>query len=281
MAAETYITTPDGVRLRYWQEGPAGAPNLVFLAGWVQTAAQFVKQVEHFKKNYRVTTYDHRGHGDSDKPAYGYRMYRLAADLEALLAQLDLQDVTLVGHSMGASVTWAHWDVFPHDRIAKLVFVDQARTLTFNPAWTEQEKADAGAVFSPEVLFDTVNALRGPQGKEIWTATARQFFTPGVDPKVFEWALQNSMKSPPEVAAAMMLDHASMDWGDVFPRITVPVLVVGAKCSLMPPAAMEWIVKQVPNSRLVTFEKEERGSHFMFIENPDKFNRMLEDFLAE
>ncbi|KAI0837952.1 alpha/beta-hydrolase [Hypoxylon sp. FL0890] len=281
MTSETYITTPDGVRLRYWQEGPSGAPNLVFLAGWMQTAAQFKKQVAYFKKDYRVTTYDHRGHGDSDKPTYGYRVYRLAADLESLLTQLDLRNVTLIGHSMGSSIMWAHWDIFPHDRISKLVFVDQPRTLAFNPAWTEQEKAEAAAVFSPDTVFDIVNALRGPQGKETWMGMAKQFFTPDVDPADFEWALQNSMKSTPEIAAALLQDHSFIDWGDVFPRITVPVLVVGAKGSLMPVAGGEWIAKQVQKGRLVTFEKEEGGSHFMFFENPGKFNRILEEFLTE
>ncbi|KAI1417297.1 alpha/beta-hydrolase [Hypoxylon sp. FL1857] len=281
MATETYITTPDGVRLRYWQDGPEGAPNLVFLAGWVQTAAQFNKQVEYFKKNYRVTTYDHRGHGDSEKPAFGYRVYRLAADLESLLTQLDLRDVTLIGHSMGSSVIWAHWDIYAHDRIAKLVFVDQARTLTINPAWTEQETAEAAAAFTPEALFGIVNALRGPQAKETWLGMVNQFFTPNVDPADFEWAVQNSTKSTPEIAAALMQDHATMDWADVFPRITAPVLVVGAKGSLVPPAGTEWISKQVPKGRLVLFEKEEGGSHFMFVENPGKFNRILEEFLKE
>lgn len=281
MATETYITTPDGVRLRYWQEGPPNAPNLVFLTGWVQTAAQFKKQVEYFKKNYRVTTYDHRGHGDSDKPSFGYRVYRLAADLESLLAQLDLRNVTLIGHSMGAAILWAHWDIFPHTRISKLVFVDQARTLTYNPAWTDQEKAEAGSVFSPDGVYDIMNALRGPQWKDTWTTMARQFYTPEVDGAEFEWALQNSLKATPESAAALIQDLAITDWGDVFPRVTVPVLVVGAKGSVAPVAGMEWIAKQVQKGRVVVFEKEEGGSHFMFFENPEKFNRILEEFLAE
>lgn len=120
-----FITTPDGVRLHYTQDGPSSGPNVVFIPGWVQTAAQFKKQVAHFKQKFHVTTYDHRGHGESDKPAYGYRVSRLAADLEFLLKELDLRDVALVGHSMGSSVIWAHWDLFAHDRIKKVAFVDQ------------------------------------------------------------------------------------------------------------------------------------------------------------
>ncbi|KAI1379027.1 alpha/beta-hydrolase [Hypoxylon crocopeplum] len=279
MASNFITTTPDGVRLRYWQDGPTSGPNVVFLPGWVQTAAQFKKQVEHFKTHYRVTTYDHRGHGDSDKPSFGYRVARLAADLECLLVQLDLRDVTLVGHSMGSSVIWAHWDLFAHDRLRKLVFVDQAPALTADPAWSPEQVAEAGAVFSAAQRFDVAAALRGPQWKEAWTGLSKGFFSPDVDPKDFEWALEQQMKAPPEVAAALMLDHAAQDWRDVIPRINVPTLVVGAKGSMVAVQGMEWITKQIPGARLEIFEKEEGGSHFMFWENPEKFNRILEEFL--
>ncbi|KAI0897268.1 alpha/beta-hydrolase [Annulohypoxylon nitens] len=285
MAAETktgFITLPDNVRLAYSQSGPVSGPNIVFITGWIQTAAQFHKQVSHFSKRFRVTTYDHRGHGDSDKPSFGYRVPRLAADLEALLTQLDLKDVTLVGHSMGASTIWAHWDLFPRTRVRKVVFVDQARTLTWNPAWSEEERRKAGAVFSPEALFQTMNLLAGPEGEETRKVFGKQFYSEGVDPEELRWASEKAAVAPPLVASQMMLGHALADWGDVFPRFTVPVLVISAKGSLVPVESGEWIVKQVgANARQVVFEKEEGGSHFMFFENPEKFNKVLEEFLDE
>ncbi|KAI1658776.1 alpha/beta-hydrolase [Daldinia decipiens] len=274
-----YVTTSDGVRLRYWQDGPLSGPNVVFIAGWVQTAAQFKKQVEHFKTKYRITTYDHRGHGESDKPTFGYRISRLAADLEALLTQLDLRNATLVAHSMGSSVTWAHWDLFPHDRISKLVFIDQSPSMTANPEWTPAQVAEAAAIFQPSQRFDIANALRGPQWKETWTALSRSFYTPDADPKDIEWALAQSMKASPENAAALMADHVAIDYRDIFSRINVPTLSFAARGSLFPTAALEWIAKQT-GGRVEVFEKEEGGSHFLFWENPEKFNRILEGFLS-
>ncbi|KAL7621424.1 hypothetical protein AAE478_008746 [Parahypoxylon ruwenzoriense] len=275
-----FVTTPDGVRLHYTQQGPPSGPNLVFLAGWAQTSAHFRKQVEHFSAKFRVTTYDHRGHGESDKPAFGYRVYRLAADLEAVLAELDLRDAVLVGHSMGAAVIWAHWDLYPHDRIKKLVFIDQAATLTANPAWTPEQAALAAAVFPAARRFELANALRGPQWKETWSAMARSFYSPDIPPADFEWALREQMKMPSELAGALIQDHAAADWRDVFPRINVPTLVVSARGSLLPVEGLEWIAKQIPGARLEVFGKEEGGSHFMYWENPDKFNKILEEFLA-
>ncbi|KAI2620533.1 alpha/beta-hydrolase [Hypoxylon sp. NC1633] len=280
MAANYITTVPDGVRLRYWQEGPASGPNVVFLAGWMQTAGSFKKQVAHLKTSYRVTTFDYRGHGDSDKPAFGHRVQRLAADLENLLTQLDLRDVTLVGHSMGSSIIWAHWDLFAHDRIRKLVFVDQARTLTINPAWSPEQIAEAGAVFPEDQRFAVANNMATPAWKDAWVPLFRSFWSPEVDPKDLEWVQEQAMKAPAETAAQLMLNHCGMDWKDVISRITVPTLVVGAKGSVVPVKGMEWIAKQIPGSRLELFEKEERGSHFMFWESPEKFNRILEEFLA-
>ncbi|KAK6956250.1 hypothetical protein Daesc_001524 [Daldinia eschscholtzii] len=283
MASDTsksgYVTVADGIRLRYWQDGPASGPNVVFIPGWVQTAAQFKKQTEHFKAKYRVTTYDHRGHGESDKPSFGYRISRLAADLEAVLTHLDLRNAVLVGHSMGAAVLWSHWDLFPHDRISKLVFIDQSPSMTVNPTWSPEEATEAGAVFQPSQRFDIASGLRGPQWKEAWTGLARSFFTPDVDPEDFEWSLAQQMKSSPETAAALIADHVALDHRDVFPRINVPTLVFAGRGSVFPTAAAEWIAKQT-GGRAEVFEKEEGGSHFLFWENPEKFNRILEEFLT-
>ncbi|KAI1779094.1 alpha/beta-hydrolase [Hypoxylon cercidicola] len=276
-----FITLPDGVRLRYTQEGPESGPNVVFIPGWVQTAAQFKKQAAHFRGKFRVTTYDHRGHGESDKPAFGYRVTRLAADLDSLLAQLDLRDVTLVGHSMGSSVIWAHWDLFAHDRVGKVVLVDQAPAITVDPSWTPEQAAAAGSVFPVGQRFELARALRGPEWRAAWEGLTRSFFSPGVAAEDLEWTLAQQMKASRETAAALFLDHGAMDWRDVVPRIDVPALVVGARGSLFPPQGMEWVGRQIPGARFVMFEKEEGGSHFMFWENPDKFNRILEEFLLE
>jgi pimeloyl-ACP methyl ester carboxylesterase len=51
-----------------------------------------------------VVAYDHRGHGQSDHPPYGYRMARLAADTHEVIEALGLSDITVVAHSMGCGV---------------------------------------------------------------------------------------------------------------------------------------------------------------------------------
>src|SRR5690242_14380892 len=85
------ITTGDSCSLAYSQQGPGNGKPLLFIHGWRQTAGQWKKQISHFAEvGFRVTTYDMRGHGDSEKPAFGYRISRLAADLNDLLTALQL-----------------------------------------------------------------------------------------------------------------------------------------------------------------------------------------------
>lgn len=272
-----HISTNDGVRLAYTQTGPASGDNILFIPGWRQTAAQWHKQVSHFQTSYRVTTFDYRGHGDSDKPASGHRIYRYAADLLDLLTQLKLRQVHIVGHSMGCSIIWAFFDIYPtqaRDLLAGIVLVDQSPCMIADPAWTPEQAKQLAAIFSPSTAFEL--------GKDIAPATAglvKGMFTAGADAKDVEFALERSSLMSDEAASALLRDHASKDWRDVLPRLDIPALVVAAEGSVFPAEGVKWISEQIPGARFVTFEKEEGGSHFMFYENPDKFNGAVEDFL--
>jgi pimeloyl-ACP methyl ester carboxylesterase len=66
----------------------------------------------------------------------------------------------------------------------------------------------------------------------------------------------------------------------VIPNITLPTLVVGGRASVVPWKSQVWIQKQVRGSRIEIFEENEAGSHFMFMENPDKFNRIVREFIG-
>ena len=83
-----------------------------------------------------------------------------------------------------------------------------------------------------------------------------------------------------EYAAALLYNHSTQDWRRVIPRITLPTLVVGGKVSVVPWKSQVWIQKQVRGSKIEIFEESEGGNHFMFMENPDKFNRIVRDFMG-
>ena len=76
-----------------------------------------------------------------------------------------------------------------------------------------------------------------------------------------------------------MRNHANLDWRDVIAKIRLPTLAIGAYASLAPATCMPWVAAQIPGSRLEMFAADEGGSHFMFVENSSKFNRVVLEFL--
>jgi non-heme chloroperoxidase len=277
-AATRSATTNDGIVLRY-EEAGSGKP-LVCIPGWSQTAAQFKHQLSGLSDRYRVIAVDMRGHGESDKPDNGYTIQRLAKDVQDLLVARNLTDVTLMGHSMGSSVIWSYWQLWGKERLAKLIFVDQMPMITADPAWSAQEKEDSGAIFDPISLYDTMNKLAGPDGVKTTEGFIGGMFTKAYSRSEVEWVVKQNLKMPREYAAALLYNHSTQDWRRVIPRITLPTLVVGGKVSVVPWKSQVWIQKQVRGSKIEIFEESEGGNHFMFMENPDKFNRIVRDFMG-
>jgi pimeloyl-ACP methyl ester carboxylesterase len=277
--AEGFVTTNDGVRLHYLEAG-TGDP-LVLVPGWSQTAEEWKYQLDGLSAHHHVYAVDMRGHGKSDKPDHGYRIARLAVDLHDFLVAKNLTDVTIDGHSMGCSVIWGYWELFGSERIKKLILTDQMPAILGNPAWSDAEKADAGPILMPDKLFPLLDSLAGPDGQKTTVGFLKTMFTPDIAESEFNWALAQNLEMPRKYAAALLYDHAAKDWRDVIPKINVPTLVIGAKGSLVPWTSVAWIAGQIKGSTLAIFEKNEAGYHFMFIQNPAKYNALIEDFLAK
>ena len=94
------LTTNDGTVLYYkdWGSGPA----VVFSHGYPLSSDAWEYQMLFLSQHgYRVIAHDRRGFGRSSQPGQGYDYDTFADDLAALIDALDLNDVTLVGHSMG------------------------------------------------------------------------------------------------------------------------------------------------------------------------------------
>lgn len=269
----------DGTRLHYIEAG-YGRP-VVLVPGWSQTAAMYADQIDELSRSYRVIALDMRGHGDSDKPAGGYRMARLAQDLHEFLHGMRLEDVVLGGHSMGCSVIWSYWEHYGRDHIGKLVLIDQAPAVTAWPGWSDEQKALAGALFTPESLYQTAAAIGGPDGAKATEGFVNgAFFTKAYPRDKLGWVLAENLKFPRPEAARLLVDHCCQDWRDVIRTIDVPTVVFGGTASFFNPRSQQWIAEQIPGARAHIFAEAEGGSHFMFMENPARFNALVRDFVG-
>jgi pimeloyl-ACP methyl ester carboxylesterase len=270
------------LQLHHLEQG-AGQP-LVLVPGWSQTAAFFRKQLVGLSDSYRVIAVDMRGHGESPKPPTGYRIARLAQDLHEFIVAKDVHDIVLGGHSMGASVIWSYLEQFGADRIAKLIFIDQAPLVTHGPALEGVALKEAGAAFTPEALYGTASAVAAAQGAVVDGLKAA-FFSGAITAEDVAFHKEETLRMPAEFAARLLLDHGSQDWRDVIehliPALKLPTLVVsGALGTIFPPESQVWIAARIPGSTLAIFSAEERGSHFMFWENPEKFNAVVRAFVG-
>lgn len=272
------VTVSDGVQLRYLEAG--SGPTLFMIPGWSQTAEQFRHQLDGLSDRYRVIALDMRGHGESDKPPFGYRIARLAKDVHDVLEALDLRDVALLGHSMGCSVIWCYWDLWGAERLSKLLLIDQMPFIVANPAWEAEERELAGAILDAEALYGTVNGLAGPGGGAVTDGMISSMLTAGCAPDDKAWIIARNLRMARPDAATLLYNHATQDWRDVIPRIDIPTLVVAGRISFIPWKSVAWVHEQIRGSQFEIFEEEEGGQHFMFIENAPKFNRVVADFLG-
>lgn len=272
-----YLTTRDGVRLHYLEAGVG--PHMLLVPGWSQTAAQWGKQIEDFSRTHHVVALDLRGHGDSDTPAHGYRIARLAADVHEALSILDLDEVVVIAHSMGCSVMWSYWDLFGAERLSSLVLVDQPAVQVADPAWPEGEAAKLAAIFDHATISDLVGGLRGDDAEAVTRRVIGGMFTAHTPPAEVEWAIQRNLTFARANAGTLFIDHCYQDWRDVLARITVPTLVVAGEISIFPASGVQWVAEQIPGAQLRIFSGDERGGHFMFWENSTLFNQVVRDFL--
>ena len=96
------IVTDDGTRLHFRDWG-TGRP-ILFLAPWAMTCGWWDYHLASLSAGgFRCIAFDRRGHGRSDEPADGYDFDTLADDVQTVITALDLRDVLLVGHSVGAA----------------------------------------------------------------------------------------------------------------------------------------------------------------------------------
>lgn len=272
------VYTNDGVRLSVIDKGQ-GQPFLI-LPAWSNAAIEYWRQIEEFARDHRVIAVDARGHGASEKCEHGYRVSRLAADLDGLLRELDVSSAIVMGHSMGCSVIWAYLDLFGPGKLAKLILVDQAATQLIQPWWSQQEQLDYGCRNTIEDIFDLCANLTGPAGEQKTRELFLGLFTPSFPIEEAEAIVQEVLKMPRRHAAALMLDHAPRDWRDIISRIELPTLVVGARKSVFPAESQAWIADQIPGAGLEIFEEADGGSHFMCMENARRFNAVVRGFLA-
>lgn len=264
-----FFTTNDGVSIHYEVAG-TGKP-LVMIHGWDQSSKAFCNNVPVLSQKYMVITVDMRGHGDSDKPTYGYHMERLSKDLEELLEHLDLNDVTLFGWSMGCSVIWGYWDLFRAKRLSKLILCGEA------PLNLIQEDNPWGFA-DYETLVGLDKAINENHDATLEGFDVGMFNKEENKEKYLAQFVEESLKFPAKECGFLLKHHCYTDWRDIIPTINLPTLILAEYAdvgSLVKREANQWTHAHIEDSEMVTFD----SGHVLFLEEAEKFNQVVSEFM--
>ena len=117
-----FVSSADSVKIHYIEAGKG--PAILFVPGFTAPGWMWEKQINYFAKTHRVVAMDPRAQGESSQTAEGLYPAARAGDIKAVVDQLKLAPVVLVGHSMGAAEVAAYVDQFGTDTLSALVFVD-------------------------------------------------------------------------------------------------------------------------------------------------------------
>lgn len=260
----SYVTTPDGVRLRTCDRGD-GERTIVLVHGWKMSHRIWDHTIAGLVDRFRVAAFDLRGMGESDKPKGSYDFGELAGDLGFVICELGLEEVTLVGWSMGCTVSLEYLRRGGAG-VAKLVLVNGPIKLTATPdfPWTLTEE-------QLEAYLEDVER-RWPSQERRFTREA--FREPHED--VVDWIYHIALQTPLDVVLRVVRHQAQLDYRDFLPQISVPTLAVyGRYDPYYPVELAAYIAGRVPRGEQVIFE---RSAHFVMMEEAERFESVLAEF---
>jgi non-heme chloroperoxidase len=266
------MTTNDKVQLYYEDVGEG--PALILIPGWTCTHNFFKKNIAPLSESCRVIAPDMRAHGDSEKVSWGHRIARYAKDVKDLIEALRLEQVTALGWSMGASILWSYLDLFGIEHLAGHVSVDQSPRQYYNETWRWGQPgcydAEALSILGVRLEYDARNVARN-----LVSACFGETYQPTNEE--VESLAQEIDKCPPKVRADIIGDHTHLDWRDLFPKISLPVMVcVGRQSKVFPWQGSAYVGENIRGAKTVFFE---HSGHMPFYEEPDKFNQAVRDFV--
>ncbi len=256
--------------------GGDGRP-VVLIHGWPLSSASWSEQVPALKEaGYRVLAYDRRGFGQSD-PGDKYDYDSLADDLDNVLTDLDLTDVTLVGFSMGGGEVARYASKHGVDRLHSVVFAAAIPPYLLkgddNPDGPLTEDAAGGM---RKGLEDDRDGF--------FDQFMTQFFSAGDDLKVSDEQRQEALalckQSNQQAALGCMDAFGTTDFRDDLPKVTVPALVIhGDSDGIVPfEGSGRRTHEAIEGSELVVIEG---GPHGINVSHAKEFNDALLAFLAK
>ena len=266
---------PVSVRLQINDSGGSGRP-VVLIHGWPLSAQAWEPQVSVLRgAGYRVVAYDRRGFGRSDKPEADYSYDTLADDLQRVLDQCALQDVTLVGFSMGGGEVARFIARHGESRLHSVVFAAAVAPYLMKSADNPE------GPLTPEKAQQMKKALQEDR-TSFFDLFTKDFFAANGELQVTEAqrgeAVALCNQSAQHAALACMDSFGTTDFREDLKKVTVPTLVIHGDADAIVPfeGSGQRTHRAVPHSQLV---KVSGAPHGLNVSHAQAFNDALLAFL--
>lgn len=255
-------TSADGVKVSYAQMGE-GEPAIVFVHGWANRASIWDETMSHFSGKYRTIAVDLYGSDESYKRRTDWSMARFGEDVADVIKKLKLNQVVLVGFSMGGAVTAETAKLLP-EKTTGLVLVDNLQDveMKYTPEMVAvmdsilmdlvtaptNEKLVNGGFYkkSPEKSFQRIETMLKGSSQTGWRKSLQSYF---------KWINEDCLES--------------------FKKIKAPVTAINSD---MEPTKVEAFKKYTPSFQAKIIPNV---AHLVFWDNPEEFNRLLEESIQE
>ncbi len=264
---EATTRASDGLEIAYDVRG-SGDVALVFVHCWSCHRGYWRDQVDAFSDNYRVVRLDLGGHGSSAATRSAWTILELAGDAVAVADDLKLDQMILIGHSMGGPVSLEAARRMP-GRVLGVVAVDTLHNADFE--------------LSPEVFEPMASRLEAN-----FPDTMRGFFTgmlpEAVDQGVMTWIVEQAMQANPQVGVQLMRDFGTLDLPAMLRDAGVPIRAINAApIEGAAPGEGPFPTNTEGNRAYADFDVVliDGVGHFPQLENPAEFNARLREVLTE
>ena len=247
--------------------GPDEGWPIVFIHGFPFSRAQWSPQVEELQSQFRVITYDLRGHGQSEVGPAPMMIEFLVDDLVELLDRLEIERATICGLSMGGYVALRAVDRHP-ERVSGLILCDTRADADDNEARLKRASAIRA------IRANGMEAFAEKLLPALFGEGARSVEGPGV-----EAIRQQIRKTDPDGACQALAAMACrLDLTDRLGSINTPTLViVGEDDAITPPGDSRRMQDAIPNARLIEIPG---AGHVSNLSQPQAFNAAVLDFLG-
>ena len=251
--------TSDNIKIHYVEAGSGRA--IVFIPGWTMPYWIWQKQIDEFSKKYRVIAVDPRSQGESDKPPYGHLPETRARDYKELVDHLALKQPVLVGWSMACGELLKYVEQFGTDNLSGLVLVDGYIA----------EKA------SPEMfngISQWMNLLQQDRQKQA-DGFVRSMYKKPQPEDYIKRVIDASTQTPPDTAVVLIYNMlTAKDVTAGLAKMNRPVLFAYQPQTQ---ASADFLKSQLGDR--VQLTKFDGVGHALFVDDSEKFNQVLEQFL--